>query len=116
MQKLTNEQYWLVLTIFMTSLFCVPYIINRMLEQGILNAFWDRSANTETSKPWANRMISAHYNAVENLIIFAPLVILVELDNLSIYKHRNSLYDLLYCKNDSFYCLQPCHSFVSSAF
>lgn len=45
---LSNEIYWLVLTILMTSLFWVPYIINRMSEQGILNALWDRYGETST--------------------------------------------------------------------
>jgi len=47
---LSTELYWLVMTLLMTSLFWVPYIINRMLEQGILNALWDRFGETYTEK------------------------------------------------------------------
>ena len=32
---LSSELYWLVLTLLMTALFWLPYILNRMLEQGI---------------------------------------------------------------------------------
>lgn len=67
----------------MTSLYWIPYIINRMLEQGILNALWDRYGDTYTEKSWANRMMHAHNNAVENLIIFAPLVILIQMTGMN---------------------------------
>ena len=77
--SLSNELYWLTLTVLMTSLFWVPYIINRMLEQGIFNALWDRYGYTDTSKDWARRMMQAHVNAVENLVLFAPLVILIQI-------------------------------------
>lgn len=76
---LSAEIYWLSLTLFMTSLFWVPYIINRMLEQGVFNALWDRFGGTHTEKKWAKRMMSAHTNAVENLVIFAPSVILIQI-------------------------------------
>jgi uncharacterized MAPEG superfamily protein len=76
---LSKELYWLTLTILMTAVFWVPYILNRMLEQGILNALWDPHGRTETKRAWARRMLQAHANAVENLIIFAPLVIMVQI-------------------------------------
>jgi uncharacterized MAPEG superfamily protein len=80
---LTTEMFWLVCTILMTSLFWLPYIVNRMLEQGVLAALWDRFGRTETNKDWARRMMQAHENAVENLVIFAPLVILIQITGLN---------------------------------
>lgn len=53
----------------------VPYIINRMTERGILPALWDPFGHTKAKADWANRMVRAHENAVENLVIFAPLVL-----------------------------------------
>lgn len=76
---LSKELYWLTLTILMTALFWVPYILNRLLEQGMLNALRDPYGDTGTRRAWAARMMRAHENAVENLVLFAPLVILVEL-------------------------------------
>ena len=83
MQVLPNEIYWLVLTLLMTSLFWVPYILNRLSEQGILVASWDPHGITKTNRPWADRMMKAHKNAVENLVIFAPLVILIQIFSLN---------------------------------
>jgi len=80
---LTSEIYWLVLTILMTAVLWVPYILNRMLEQGIGTALWDPLGRTETRKGWADRMMKAHTNAVENLVIFAPLVILIQMFSLN---------------------------------
>lgn len=81
--SLSSEVYWLILTILMTSLFWVPYIINRMIEQGLLIAIWDRYGLTDTKKDWANRMMQAHKNAVENLVVFAPLVILIQITGMN---------------------------------
>ncbi len=77
MQPLVPEAFWLAATTAMTSLFWVPYILNRLIEHGVVTALWDPHGNTSTARPWADRMMRAHRNAVENLCIFAPLVILV---------------------------------------
>ena len=71
------ELYWLLITVLMTALMWVPYIINRIAERGVIDAFWDRFGHTHAKSEWANRMMNAHSNAVENLAVFAPLVILV---------------------------------------
>jgi len=71
--------YWLVLTVMMTALFWLPYILNRMLEMGIGRAIWDPYGDTDTHVAWARRMMQAHYNAVENLVVFGPLVLAIEL-------------------------------------
>ena len=81
--ELSNELFWLITTALMTALFWIPYIINRMLEQGIINALLDPHGITDTSKPWANRMMRAHNNAIENLVIFAPLVLSIQLTGMN---------------------------------
>jgi uncharacterized MAPEG superfamily protein len=73
--KLTTELFWLVATTLMTALLWVPYILNRLLEQGILKALWDPEGRTETKHAWAERMMRAHENAVENLVVFSSLVL-----------------------------------------
>ena len=72
---LTPELYWLVLTILMTGLFWIPYILQRILENGFWPALWSPQGLTHMKAPWSQRMMRAHQNAVENLAIFAPLVL-----------------------------------------
>jgi len=73
------ELGWLSLTAMMTGLLWVPYIINRLMEQGVPQALWDPAGATATRRAWAERMMKAHANAVENLVVFAPLAIAVHL-------------------------------------
>jgi uncharacterized MAPEG superfamily protein len=84
--------YWLVLTTLMTSLFFVPYIVNRMIEHGFFPAIWNPEPDTRPKAQWAERMMRAHSNAVENLVVFAPLVVCVSILGL------NSSFTLLCCK------------------
>jgi len=83
LEEISIEVYWLVLTILMTAIMWVPYVVNRILEMGVVPAFMDRYGVTEAKAAWANRMMAAHVNAVENLVLFAPLVILVAMFNAS---------------------------------
>lgn len=76
---LSPELYWLVLTTLMTGLFWIPYILRRVLERGLWPALWDPQGNAHMDAPWANRMMRAHRNAVENLAIFAPLVLVLQI-------------------------------------
>lgn len=75
--QLTAEAFWLVATTVMTSVFWLPYIANRLVEHGVFRALWDPHGDTSTKRSWADRMMRAHRNAVENLCVFAPLVLLV---------------------------------------
>ncbi len=82
-ETLTAELFWLAMTVLMTALFWVPYILNRMKEQGVWNALWDPQGHTKAEAPWAQRMMRAHENAVENLVIFTPLVLALHMTGLS---------------------------------
>ena len=72
---MTTELYWLTLTVLMTALFWVPYILNRMAVGGLGRALAGASPERDTHSVWAQRAIKAHANAVENLAIFAPAVL-----------------------------------------
>ena len=80
---MSAELYWLTLTALMTSLFWLPYILNRLLEMGVIPAVMNPNADTTPAAPWAKRMMRAHTNAVENLVVFAPLAIAVHVTNMS---------------------------------
>lgn len=77
------EIYWLVCTVTMTGLFWVPYILNRMREMGVWKAIANPNADPTPNAAWAKRMMAAHRNAVENLVIFAPLVLALHACNIS---------------------------------
>src|SRR5215211_5986691 len=72
---MTRELFWLTLTVILTGLMWVPYIVNRCQVRGIGGALANPSRNDKPQSEWANRMMFAHDNAVENLVIFAPLVL-----------------------------------------
>ena len=72
---MTEELYWLVLTTLMTSLFWMPYILNRISVRGLMGGMANPSTNDKPQADWANRAQAAHKNAVENLVLFAALVL-----------------------------------------
>lgn len=73
---LSPEVHWLIYTVLMTALFWVPYILDRLGTRGIWKAISSTAPETgETPTMWAKRARSAHLNAIENLIIFAPAVL-----------------------------------------
>jgi uncharacterized MAPEG superfamily protein len=79
---MTRELFWLTLTVILTGLLWIPYIINRCQVRGLSGAMANPSRNDKPQADWANRLMFAHDNAIENLIIFAPLVlILTTIDN-----------------------------------
>ncbi len=75
---MTTELYWLVMTVLLTSVIFVPYIVNRMKEHGVWPALWNPQPDTRPKAAWAERMMRAHANAVENLVVFAPLVLALQ--------------------------------------
>ncbi len=72
---MTEELYWLVLTALMTSLFWVPYILNRIAVRGLVKAMGNPSPDDKPQSDWAIRAMAAHKNAIENLVLFAALVL-----------------------------------------
>jgi uncharacterized MAPEG superfamily protein len=74
---LTPELFWLTLTVIMTGLLWVPYVFNRMTVRGLGGAMANPSRSAAPHAEWATRLMFAHDNAVENLIVFAPLVLIL---------------------------------------
>jgi uncharacterized MAPEG superfamily protein len=79
----TTELYWLTLTVLMTALFWAPYVLNRIAVSGLGGALAGTSPTSEGHSAWANRAIKAHTNAIENLAIFAPVVLTAHLLSIS---------------------------------
>jgi uncharacterized MAPEG superfamily protein len=72
---MSKEFFWLMLTIVMTGLMWIPYIVDRAAVRGTSGAMGNPGADDKPQSPWAQRMMAAHANAVENLVLFAPLVL-----------------------------------------
>lgn len=71
---MTVELEYLTWVTVFTALMWMPYILNMIIVRGLVDAV----GYPEDPKPlaaWANRMKGAHSNAVQNLVIFAALVL-----------------------------------------
>jgi uncharacterized MAPEG superfamily protein len=75
---MSRELLWLTLTVIMTGLLWVPYVLDRIMVRGLMGAMANPSRNDPPQSAWAQRLYFAHTNAVENLIIFAPLVLILD--------------------------------------
>lgn len=69
------EIHYLLLVTAFTGLLWLPYILDRVATRGLLDAVGYPS-NPKPQSPWAQRLMKAHANAVENLVVFAPLVLM----------------------------------------
>jgi uncharacterized MAPEG superfamily protein len=60
----------------------IPYILNLIAVRGLVDAV-GYPENPPPMAPWAERMKAAHYNAVENLVVFAALVLVANAAGIS---------------------------------
>jgi uncharacterized MAPEG superfamily protein len=75
---MTRELMWLTLTIILTGVMWIPYIVDRIIVRGPKGALANPSRKDKPQSEWAQRLYFAHSNAVENLMIFAPLVLILD--------------------------------------
>lgn len=71
---MTPELTKLSWVLALNALIWIPYILNQIMVRGLVDAV----GYPEDPKPlsaWAERAKKAHYNAVENLVIFAAAVL-----------------------------------------
>lgn len=75
---LLPEQRDLAWVVTATALMWLPYTLSLIGRGGLMAAMGNRDA-VPTLPAWAERAKRAHANAVENLVVFAPLVLLAAL-------------------------------------
>ncbi len=68
------ELTYLAWVTVLTALIWIPYVLDRIAVWGIADTV-GYPENPKPQSPWARRMKAAHANAVENLVIFAALVL-----------------------------------------
>lgn len=78
------ELFWLALTATMTGLFWIPYILNRAITSGLAGALGTPKMDDAPGEAeWAKRAQRAHYNAVENLVVFTALIAVAQFAGVS---------------------------------
>jgi uncharacterized MAPEG superfamily protein len=75
--QLSKELFWLTMTCVLTGLIWLPYILDRIKVRGLWATMDNPSPGDKPQSPWAQRLYFAHTNAVDNLAVFAPLVLIL---------------------------------------
>lgn len=79
---MTPELTKLTWVLALNAVIWIPYILNQIMVQGLVDAV----GYPESPKPlsaWADRAKKAHYNAVENLVVFAAAVLALNATGIS---------------------------------
>ncbi len=77
-----TELLYLVWVTALTGLLWIPYILDRIAIWGLADTV-GYPENPKPQSPWAKRLMKAHANAVENLVVFAALVLAAQAAGLS---------------------------------
>jgi len=72
---MNSELMWLTWVTALTAIMWVPYILNTIAVRGLVDAV-GYPDDPKPLAPWAQKMKAAHYNSVENLVVFATLVLI----------------------------------------
>ena len=75
---MSRELFWLTMTVILTGILWIPYILDRVKVRGLMKAMDNPSPKDIPQSPWAQRLYFAHTNAVDNLVVFAPLVLILD--------------------------------------
>ena len=75
---MTRELLWLTLTVILTGVLWIPYVVDRIMVRGLMGAMANPSRDDKPQSPWAQRLYFAHTNAVDNLVVFAALVLILD--------------------------------------
>ena len=69
-----TELMYLALVTTFTALLWIPYILDRVSVWGLMDSV-GYPDNPKPQSLWARRLMRAHANAVENLVVYAALVL-----------------------------------------
>jgi len=79
---MTSELMSLTWVTALSAVMWLPYILNTIAVRGLGNAV-GYPENAPPLAAWAQRMKAAHYNSVENLVVFATLVLVANAAGIS---------------------------------
>jgi uncharacterized MAPEG superfamily protein len=66
----------------LAAIMWVPYVLNSIMVRGLVDAV-GYPEDPKPLAPWAQRLKAAHYNSVENLVLFATLVLVANAAGIS---------------------------------
>ena len=72
---MTSELTSLIWVTALTAILWIPYTMNTIAVRGLMDAI-GYPADPKQLAGWAQKMKAAHANAVENLVVFAALVLI----------------------------------------
>ncbi|MDA8672365.1 MAPEG family protein [Gammaproteobacteria bacterium] len=79
---ITTELSYLTWTTIITALMWMPYVLNLIAVRGLVAAV-SYPVDPKPLAPWAARMKQAHANAIENLVVFATLVLVAHISGVN---------------------------------
>jgi uncharacterized MAPEG superfamily protein len=80
---MSRELFWLTATVILTGILWIPYTLDRVKVRGLMGAMDNPKPGDKPQSGWAMRLYFAHTNAVENLVVFAALVLILDSLNIS---------------------------------
>ena len=75
---MTTELFYLLASTLLTALIRIPWMINKVTVRGLTKVV-SYPSDSEPLSEWAKRLWFAHRDALDNLVIFTALVVLVHL-------------------------------------
>lgn len=79
---MTTELQYTTWVAVLTAVMWIPYVLNMIMVRGLIDAV-GYPESPKPLAPWAARMKAANDNAVANLAIFAPLVLIAHAAGIS---------------------------------
>ena len=79
---MTSELMSLTWVTALTAILWIPYTLNTIAVRGLMDAV-GYPADPKPLAEWAQKMKAAHANAVENLVVFAALVLIANVAGVS---------------------------------
>ncbi|TDJ36819.1 MAG: MAPEG family protein [Gammaproteobacteria bacterium] len=79
---MTSELMSLSWVTALTAIMWMPYILNLIAVRGLIDAV-GYPEDPKPLSPWAEKMKAAHSNAIENLVVFAALVLIANAADVS---------------------------------
>ena len=76
--SIPTELFWLAMSAIAVALYWMPYVLNRIAVLGLVSTLQNPSDTAAQPSGWAIRAQKAHGVAIENLPVFAVLILITQ--------------------------------------